>query len=169
MGAPDGAAGIDLLTGHVHGQVVPRHRSREFVAFLRTINSVYPTETKIEVVLDNHSAHTSQETRAYLKTVPNRFEFIFTPKHGSWLNIIELFSSKMARTLLRGIRVASQEELRSRIEQYLREVNEAPIPFRWKYGLDELTDLSGAKLRNQTTAISAYVERDRLEWACSTA
>lgn len=132
-------AGIDLLTGHVHGQVVPRHRSREFIAFLKKIDDVYPPETKIKIVLDNHSAHTSKETRAYLKTVPNRFEFVFTPKHGSWLNIIELFFSKMARTLLRGIRVASRDELKARIEQYLKEVNEAPVPFRWKYGLDELT------------------------------
>lgn len=132
-------AGIDLMTGHVHGQVVSRHRSREFVAFLKKIDGEYPPETKIKVVLDNHSAHTSKETRTYLRTVPNRFEFIFTPKHGSWLNIIELFFSKMARTLLRGIRVASREELKSRIEQYLGEVNEAPVPFRWKYGLDELT------------------------------
>lgn len=132
-------AGIDLMTGHVHGQVVPRHRSCEFIAFLKAISDEYPPETKIKMVMDNHSAHTSKETRAYLKTVPNRFEFIFAPKHGSWLNLIEMFFSKMARTLLRGIRVASREELKSRIEQYLKEVNDAPVPFRWKYGLDELT------------------------------
>lgn len=132
-------AGIDLLTGHVHGQVVPRHRSREFIEFLRMVDKAYPPGTRIKMVLDNHSAHTSKETRAYLKTVPNRFEFIFTPKHGSWLNLIEMFFSKMARTLLRGIRVGSREELKSRIEQYLLETNEIPVPFRWKYGLDELT------------------------------
>lgn len=132
-------AGIDLLTGHVHGQVVPRHRSREFITFLRAIDGAYPPETRIKMVLDNHSAHTSKETREYLKTVPNRFDFIFTPKHGSWLNLIEMFFSKMARTLLRGIRVASREELKARIEQYLLETNDMPVPFRWKYGLDELT------------------------------
>lgn len=132
-------AGIDLMTGHVHGQVVPRHRSREFTAFLEQVSRAYPTDTKIKVILDNHSAHTSKETQAYLKTVPNRFEFIFTPKHGSWLNLIEMFFSKMARTVLRGIRVQSRAELKERIELYLREINEAPVPFRWKYGLDELT------------------------------
>ncbi len=132
-------AGIDLLTGHVHGQVVPRHRSREFIEFLKMVDGAYPPETRIKMVLDNHSAHTSKETREYLKTVPNRFEFVFTPKHGSWLNLIEVFFSKMARTLLRDIRVTSREELKSRIEQYLLESNETPVPFRWKYGLDELT------------------------------
>jgi len=132
-------AGIDLLTGKVHGHVVNRHRSREFVAFLKDLDTIYAHVTKIRIVLDNHSAHLSKETRAYLATVPNRFEFVFTPKHGSWLNLIEMFFSKMARTLLRGIRVASKAELKERIMRYLAEVNEAPVIFRWKYGLDTLS------------------------------
>jgi transposase len=71
--------------------------------------------------------------------VPNRFEFIFTPTHGSWLNLIESFFGKMARTLLRGIRVKSKEELKTRIEMYLHEVNEEPVVFRWKYKLEALS------------------------------
>ena len=132
-------AGIDLLTGRVHGNVVNRHRSREFIAFLKDLDIFYPPAAKIRIVLDNHSAHISAETRAYLATVPNRFEFVFTPKHGSWLNLIEMFFSKMARTVLRGIRVTSKEELKERIVKYLAEVNEAPVIFRWKYGLDSLS------------------------------
>ena len=87
-------AGIDLLNGHVHGIVVDRHRSREFVQFLKKIDMDYSKKTKIRIVLDNHSAHISKETREYLTSVPNRFEFIFTPTHGSWLNIIESFFRK---------------------------------------------------------------------------
>ena len=70
--------------------------------------------------------------------MPNRFEFVFTPKHGSWLNLIETFFAKMARTLLRGMRVSSKEELGRRIERYLEEINEAPVVFvfRWKYGVE---------------------------------
>ncbi len=75
----------------------------------------------------------------YLVTVPNRFDFVFTPTHGSWLNLIESFFGKMAKTLLRGIRVSSKEELRARIEMYLREVNEDPVVFRWKYKLETLS------------------------------
>jgi transposase len=71
--------------------------------------------------------------------VPNRFEFTFTPKHGSWLNLIESFFGKMAKTLLRHIRVASAEELQARIERYLQEVNETPVVFRWKYKLETLS------------------------------
>ncbi len=90
-------AGIDLLNGKVHALVVDRHRSREFVQFLKTIDQNYQKKSKIRIILDNHSAHISKETRTYLLSVPNRFEFIFTPKHGSWLNIIESFFGKMAR------------------------------------------------------------------------
>lgn len=129
-------AAIDLVSGEVLGSVVDRHRSKEFVDFLRMLDAHYPSDFRIQVVLDNHSAHTSKETRAYLETVPNRFEFVFTPKHGSWLNVIETFFSKMSRSFLRGIRVASKAELKERIELYLKEVNANPVPFRWKYGME---------------------------------
>jgi len=132
-------AGIDLLTGEVHGIVRDRHRSAEFIEFLQLADSKYPSGTVIRIVLDNHSTHISEETRGYLATVPNRFEFVFTPKHGSWLNLIETFFSKLTRTMLRGIRVRSKEELASRLELYLDEVNQTPIVFRWKYGLDAIS------------------------------
>lgn len=109
------------------------------------LDSQYPTETRLRMILDNHSAHISKETRAYLATVPGCFEFIFTPTHGSWLNLVEPFFGKMARTMLRGIRVASKDELKARIVKYLAEVNEAPTVFRWKYGIDSSL-IAGASL-----------------------
>jgi len=129
-------AGIDLLTGRVHGLPVDRHRSREFVQFLKLVDGSYPSTAKIRVILDNHSAHISKETRAYLASVPNRFDFVFTPKHGSWLNIVETFFAKMTHTFLRGIRVTSKQELKDRIMQYLSEVNDQPVVFRWRWALD---------------------------------
>jgi transposase len=69
--------------------------------------------TAIKLILDNHSAHISRETRAWLDTrPPGRFDFTFTPKHGSWLNLIEGFFSKFARSVLRHIRVTSKQELK---------------------------------------------------------
>ena len=132
-------AGIDLLSGEVLGLVRKRHRSAEFIEFLKLAHAHYPAGARIRVVLDNHSAHISKETRAFLATLPNRFEFTFTPTHGSWLNLIESFFAKMTKTLLRGIRVASAEELKTRIELYLKEVNETPVVFRWKYKLETLS------------------------------
>ena len=132
-------AAIDLLTGYVHGQVVDRHRSREFVEFLKSLDRHFNPEMKIRVVLDNHSAHVSKETRAYLASVPNRFEFVFTPKHGSWLNLIETFFSKMTRSFLRGIRVSGKAELKRRILKYLQEINKSPVVFRWSYNMDAVS------------------------------
>ena len=110
---------------------------RSLTAFLKQIDEHYPAEMKICLVLDNHSAHISKETRQYLSTVPNRFEFTFTPKHGSWLNLVESFFGKVARTLLRGIRVKSKEELIERILRYIDRLNEQPVIYRWTYKLDE--------------------------------
>jgi len=131
-------AGIDLLTGEVHAQVADRHRSREFVQFLKMVDQKYDAGLKIRIILDNHSAHISKETRGYLATVPNRFEFVFTPTHGSWLNLIEMFFSKMAKTMLRGIRVSSKEELKKRIMLFIDEVNADPVIFKWNYRLDSV-------------------------------
>ena len=131
-------SGIDLLSGHAFGIVRERHRSAEFVEFLQMVDAHYAVDKKIQIVLDNHSAHTSQETRKYLDTKPNRFEFVFTPKHGSWLNLVESFFAKMAKTILRGIRVASKDELSARIELYLNELNAVPSVYRWKYKIETL-------------------------------
>jgi len=124
-------AGIDLHSGHIFADVQERHRSVEFIALLKQLDEHYPPEGVIRVVLDNHSAHISKETMAYLSSRPGRFEYVHTPKHGSWLNLIECAFSKMARTFLRHIRVKSKEELKDRILKGIAEINAAPVAFRW--------------------------------------
>jgi len=125
-------AGLDLHTGRVIETVSDTHNSADFIAFLRQLDSAYPEHHQIPLILDNHSAHISKETRGYLQTMPQRFVFVFTPTHGSWLNLIENQFSKMTRTMLRGIRVTSKQELIDRIHQYFEEINAAPVVFRWK-------------------------------------
>ena len=130
-------ARIDLLTGQVHALVRDRHRSREFIEFLKLVDAAYPTHTAIKLILDNHSAHISKETKAWLAEQPvGRFEFIFTPKHGSWLNLVEGFFSKLARSVLRHIRVASKQELKDRIMAAMDEFNRNPVVHTWSYKLD---------------------------------
>ncbi len=124
-------AGIDLHSGHIFGNVEDRHRSVEFIALLKRLDEYYPAEAIIRVVLDNHSAHISRQTMAYLATRPGRFEYVHTPKHGSWLNLIECAFSKMARTFLRHIRVKSTDELKERILKGIAEFNASPVVFRW--------------------------------------
>ena len=130
-------AGIDLLTGKVHALVKDRHRSREFIEFLKLLDAAYPARTAIHLILDNHSAHISKQTRAWLADQPaGRFEFTFTPKHGSWLNLVEGFFSKLARSVLRHIRVASKYELKERLMAAIDYFNEDPVVHTWTYKLD---------------------------------
>src|SRR6201998_4490764 len=131
-------AGIDLLTGKVHARVKDPHRSRELIEFLKLLDAAYPASTAIKLILDNHSAHISKETRAWLDTRPvGRFEFTFTPKHWSWLNVIEGFFSKFARWVLRHLRVASKLELKERIMAGIHDVNRHPVIHTWSYKLAE--------------------------------
>jgi transposase len=125
-------AGIDLHNGHIIAQVHDRHRSREFIGFLKELDAYYPQRSVIRLILDHHSAHISKETMAYLAEHPGRFSYVHTPKHGSWLNLIESVFSKMARTFLRHIRVASKDELKDRIMKGIAEMNAAPVIYRWR-------------------------------------
>lgn len=131
-------AGIDLHTGICIPSVENRHRSSEFVEFLKKLKTSYPEDWIIRIILDNHSSHRSKETLRYLETVPGKFEFIFTPTHGSWLNMIEMYFSKLSRSILRHIRVDSKEELKEHIIKGIEDANQEPVVFKWKYKMDEI-------------------------------
>jgi transposase len=130
-------AGLDLHTGRVTEIVRDHHASVDFIALLSKLDETYPPQTRIRLLLDNHSAHISKQTRGWLSLHPLRFEFAFTPKHGSWLNIVETMFSKMARSMLRGIRVKSKQELVDRIHLYFEQINADPVIFRWEYKMEE--------------------------------
>ncbi|MGC8663344.1 MAG: IS630 family transposase [Thermoplasmata archaeon] len=131
-------AGIDLVSGAVIHIIREKHRSKEFIEWLKVLDGNYPKNVKITVILDNLKVHTSSETRKYLLTHPERFNFVFTPTHASWLNIIETLFSKMTRSFLRGIRVSSKEELIERMNKYIEDLNSMPTVFVWKYKMDEM-------------------------------
>ena len=131
-------AGIDLQTGEAIPLVKESHNSKDYIEFLKKLDNKYPKSDKIRLVLDNLKVHSSEETRKYLATVPGRFEFVFTPKHGSWLNLVEGFFSKLTRQMLKGIRVKTKDELVQRIYKYFDEVNEEPVIYHWKYKLEEI-------------------------------
>lgn len=139
-------AGIDLQTGEAIPLVRDTHNSKDYIEFLKLLDAKYPKKDKIRLVLDNLKVHTSDETRKYLATIPGRFEFVFTPKHGSWLNLVEGFFSKLTRQSLRGIRVKSKEELINRIYKYFDEVNEEPVVYHWKYKLEEIDPSEAVKV-----------------------
>ena len=130
-------AAIDLLTGEAIPLVRDTHNSNDFIDFLKILNGRYPEGDTIQVILDNHSVNTSKKVKEFLAAVPGRFVFVFTPKHGSWLNMIEGFFGKMTRQMLRGIRVSSKQELIDRIYKYFDEVNEIPVVYHWKYHMED--------------------------------
>jgi transposase len=125
-------AALDLHNGHVTAQVHDKHRSIEFISLLKEMDDYYPAESTIRIILDNHSAHISKETMKYLATRPGRFTYVHTPKHGSWLNLVETLFGKMARTFLKHIRVNSKEELKERILLGIKEINVSPVVHHWK-------------------------------------
>jgi len=124
-------ASLDLHTGKVIAEVHERHRSREFIMLLKKLDASYPEKSRIRIILDNHSSHVSKETRKYLESRPNRFIYVHTPKHGSWLNLVETLFGKMARTFLKGIRVESKTELKQRILKGIEEINQLPVVHKW--------------------------------------
>lgn len=132
-------AGIDLLTGEAIPCVSDTYISSDFIEFLKILDKKYPSQDTIRVILDNHSAHTSKEIQRFLDTMlKGRFKFVFTPKHGSWLNMIESFFGKMTKQMLHGIRADSKQELTDRIYKYFDEVNREPVIYHWKYKMDEI-------------------------------
>jgi len=132
LGTASLLAGLDLQDGHVTARVERRHRSEEFVQLLKDLDAHYPAQAVIRIILDNHSAHISKETQRYLASRPNRFKYVHTPKHGSWLNLVETLFGKMAHTFLRQMRVQTWEELKERILKGVAEINAAPVVHRWR-------------------------------------
>lgn len=131
-------AGIDLQTGEAIPLVKDTHNSDDYIEFLKILDCKYPKGDKIRLVLDNLRVHKSEKVQNYIATVPDRFEFVFTPKHASWLNLVEGFFSKMTKQMLKGIRVNTKDELVNRIYKYFDEINEDPIVYKWSWHLDDI-------------------------------
>jgi transposase len=141
-------AGIDLQTGEAIPLVSDTHNSDDYIEFLKKLDAKYPKGDKIQLILDNLKVHTSQKVVEYLQTIPGRFEFVFTPKHASWLNLVEGFFSKMTKQMLRGIRVNTKQELEERIYKYFDEINEDPVVYHWGWNLEDVD--SGETVKAQT-------------------
>lgn len=131
-------AGIDLQTGEAIPLVKDTHNSDDYIEFLKALDCKYPKEDKIRLVLDNLRVHRSEKVQKYISSVPGRFEFVFTPKHASWLNLVEGFFSKMTKQMLKGIRVGTKDELVTRIYKYFEEINAEPVVYKWSWHLDDI-------------------------------
>ncbi len=123
-------AALDVLTGTVIGQCLPRHRNAEFCKFLRTIDRQVPTGLQVHLILDNYATHNHANVKAWLAKHP-RFHLHFTPTSSSWLNLVERwFRDLTDKAIRRGI-FHNVDELITSIEEYLRVNNDDPKPFVW--------------------------------------
>lgn len=123
-------AALNLLDGRVIGECLPRHRSVEFIRFLRSIDHQTPPELDLHLIVDNYSTHKSPPVRRWLKRHP-RFHLHFIPTGSSWLNMIERWFGEITRKRIRRGTFASVRELIAAIHEYLNLHNSAPKTFVW--------------------------------------
>jgi transposase len=132
-------AALDVLTGSVIGQCLPRHRHVEFLKFLRTIDREVPKRLKVHLILDNYATHNHPNVQAWLAKHP-RFELHFTPTSSSWLNMVEIFFGQLTdKAIRRGI-FHSVPDLIAAIETYLAAHNDNPEPFKWTTNTDKILE-----------------------------
>jgi transposase len=132
-------AALDVLTGLVIGQCLPRHRHAEFLKFLKTIDREVPKRLKVHLILDNYATHNHPNVKAWLARHP-RFVLHFTPTSSSWLNMVELFFGRLTdKAIRRGI-FHSVPDLIDAIETYLAAHNQDPQPFTWTATTEQILD-----------------------------
>jgi len=144
-------AALDVATGNVMGKLKRRHRTSEFISFLRHIDNQVPSELNIHLILDNYGTHKTQKVKNWLMRHP-RFHCHFTPTYSSWINLVERFFASLTEHQLRRGTHRSVPALEKAIREYLDLHNENPKPFRWNKSADEIIDSVNSVLNriNQT-------------------
>ena len=123
-------AGLDVKTGEVISECLPRHRAKEFIAFLKKIDRLVAKHLDVHLVLDNYATHKTAEVKAWLAKRP-RFKTHFTPTSSSWLNLVERLFAEITRQRIRRGVFTSVDELKLAIEAWLANWNADPKPFQW--------------------------------------
>jgi transposase len=123
-------AALDVKSGKVIGDCMPRHRAKEFLKFLRQIDKAVPARRDVHLILDNYATHKTPEVKAWLDKHP-RFNLHFTPTSASWLNLVERFFAEITSKRIRRGSYSSVDDLEATIYDYLARHNEKPKPFRW--------------------------------------
>lgn len=130
-------AALDIATGEVIGQLHRRHRSLEFLKFLRTIEASVPANLDIHLVMDNYGTHKTPGVRAWFARHP-RFRVHFTPTSASWLNQLERWFATLSERQIRRGTHRSTRQLEHAIRQYLDRYNADPKPFVWTKSADDI-------------------------------
>ena len=130
-------AALDVATGRVIGELHRRHRSKEFLGFLRTIEASVPAELDVHLILDNYGTHKTASVQAWFARHP-RFHVHFTPTSASWLNLVERFFALITERQIKRGAHRSTRELEAAIRNYLSVHNDNPKPFVWTKTADQI-------------------------------
>ena len=130
-------AALDIATGAVIGELHRRHRSSEFLKFLRTIEANVPSDLDIHLVMDNYGTHKTPAIKSWFARHP-RFHVHFTPTSASWINQVERWFATLTEKQIRRGTHRSTRELEQAIRQYLQQHNEKPKPFAWTKTPDQI-------------------------------
>lgn len=139
-------AALNVATGEVIGKIKRRHRSEEFIRFLRDIDKAVPPELDVHLIVDNYGTHKTQRVKNWLLRHP-RFTFHFTPTYSSWINLVERFFARLTEEQLRRGTHRSTRELEDCIRTYLTNYNENPKPLIWHKTADEIIDSVGSLVK----------------------
>lgn len=123
-------AARNVASGEVHHDHYPRHRTQEFLAFMRDVERAVPKGLSVHVILDNYGTHKTEAVARWLRRHP-RVHFHFTPTSASWLHLVERFFSELTTRQLKRLAVTSVTELEAAIDHYVARRNAHPRPFTW--------------------------------------
>jgi transposase len=143
-------AALDVKTGEIIGECLPRHRAEEFIRFLAKINRITAKHLDVHLILDNYSTHKTEEVQAWLAKHP-RFKMHFTPTSCSWLNLVERLFAEITRQRIRRGVFKSVDDLEIAITDWVEHRNANPKPFKWTAKPGTLI----AKHRRATTALAS--------------
>ena len=130
-------AALDVKSGMVIGDCMPRHRAKEFLAFLRRIERIVPKSRDVHLVLDNYATHKTPEVKAWLEKHA-RFKLHFTPTSASWMNLVERFFAAITTRQIRRGSYTSVDDLETAIYEYLAHHNAKPKPFVWSKSAEDI-------------------------------
>jgi len=130
-------AALDIATGSVIGDLHRRHRSSEFLQFLRTIEANVPDMLDIHLVMDNYGTHKTPSIKHWLARHP-RFHVHFTPTSASWLNQVERWFATLTQKYIRRGTHRSTRQLERAIRHYIKVNNDDPKPFVWAKTADDI-------------------------------
>ena len=123
-------AALDVKAGEVIGECLPKHRAKEFIRFLKTIDRTVAKHLDVHAICDNYSTHKTPAVKAWLAKHP-RFKLHFIPTSSSWLNLVERLFAEITRQKIRRGVFRSVDDLIAAIEAWIENRNAEPKPFKW--------------------------------------